>query len=147
MLPRKRRSKTSCAVTLVITHMTALLLDGAAHVSRALTGKMLPTSPCTSSQSGKQTACHARCQLVSVCGREARKGEKLNDRQFWIPYDHSVMTHLHVVQKNRGITNYALYEFLLTGCIITGSRKLSKTQSIKNNSLRGKTGAREAVSL
>lgn len=42
MLLRVRRTKTSCAMTLVRTHMTGLWLHGAARVSWALTGKMLP---------------------------------------------------------------------------------------------------------
>lgn len=67
MLLRVRRTKTSCAMTLVRTHMTGLWLHGAARVSWALTGKMLPLSPlCTGLP--KWTADCKPCK-TSVCGR------------------------------------------------------------------------------
>lgn len=65
MLLRENRTNTSCAVTLVRTHMTDLLLDGAAHVSQTLTGMMLP--PRVSAPALKvESRVHAM-QDVSMC--------------------------------------------------------------------------------
>ena len=73
MLLRERRTKTSCAVTLLRTHMTGLLLGGPAHVFWALTGKRLPLSPCISSQSGEH-AVHD-VNMYGCEGEEVRKGK------------------------------------------------------------------------
>lgn len=85
MLFWKRRTKTSCAVTLVRTCMAGFQPDCAVHVYWALTGKMLPMSPCSGFQRGEES-CVCLCVTEEMASLErvgdiARKGGKRREEE------------------------------------------------------------------